>query len=125
MCLAKVRTYILRHIENYINAGGWINLFLWGLRKGPYTQICFTEFIGLHCNLLKTAAWFEPWVNSRDTTKRNGKPHSMSTIVALFNSLLYFQAFKNVGQSGEREVSFSCISWEREVKPPLLRTSLH
>lgn len=108
MCLAKVHTYILRHIENYINAGGWINLFLWGLRKGPYTKIHFLEFIGPHCNLLKIAARFEPWASSQYTTKCNDISHCMSTIVALFNSLPLFQALKNGGQRGEREVSFSC-----------------
>lgn len=110
MCLAKVHTYILRHIENYINAGGWINLFLGGLRKGPYTQICFLEFIGPHCNLLKIAAWFEPQANSQHTTKCNDISYGMSTIVALFNSLPYFQALGNGGRRGERGLSFSCTS---------------
>lgn len=75
---------ILRHRENYINAGGWVDLCIQDLGKGPYTQICF---LSLHCNLLKVAALFEPRADSQYTTKCNDILHCTGTVKALFNTL--------------------------------------
>jgi len=79
-----------------------------GAEKGSLHSDLFPRVYWSSLQPTQDSSQFEPWANSQHATKCNDISHCMSTIVALFNSLPYFQVLKNVGQRGEREESFSC-----------------